>query len=113
MKLEEYEENCPDCEGSGWLNKLHGIECEKCLGTGKLDWLEKIRGKRSINREKFIIKNNTNKNIIINDLQEFEIKSKSYYNLLNIFDISELQNSWDLNECLETGAIVIEEENIL
>ncbi len=30
---------CPVCEGKGFF-------CDKCLGTGKLDWVEQIVGKK-------------------------------------------------------------------
>jgi len=51
MKLEEYEIICPKCNGSGLdqtrdqtgINKYH---CQKCNGTGRLDWIENIIGKR-------------------------------------------------------------------
>ena len=40
MKLEPGEVICPDCSGGKeiWF-------CPRCLGTGKLDWLEMCMGK--------------------------------------------------------------------
>lgn len=44
-KLEEYEEECKECKGSGkskptvWFNI-----CEKCGGKGKIDWIDKVKG---------------------------------------------------------------------
>ena len=50
MKLEEYEEICPRCQGQGLISNIlssaHGLPCLKCRGTGKLDWLENIFGKK-------------------------------------------------------------------
>jgi len=55
-KLGPGESHCPDCGGSGIFkiddqrdhNKIGIVDhilCDKCLGTGKLDWVEKIVGK--------------------------------------------------------------------
>lgn len=58
MELEEGEVVCNECNGKGvtleWieLNYLAGYkspkekECDKCLGAGKLDWIENVVGKR-------------------------------------------------------------------
>jgi hypothetical protein len=47
--LKEGETICPECNGTGknGPGKRLGIiiACRKCLGTGKLDWLERIFGK--------------------------------------------------------------------
>jgi len=56
-KLEEYEEICSKCDGTGEIDSIitdddppihFGISniCSKCDGTGKLDWLENIFGKK-------------------------------------------------------------------
>ena len=61
MNLEEYEEECMDCEGYGYEDPCHGCEyydkidvcrncnavvaaddCETCNGTGKITWLDRI-----------------------------------------------------------------------
>jgi len=41
LKLDESigEVICPQCNGNGFF-------CNKCLGTGKLDWVEQIVGKK-------------------------------------------------------------------
>jgi RecJ-like exonuclease len=45
-KLEKYEVLCKECSGKGFLNKgRYYPVCPKCLGTGKLDWLEVLFGK--------------------------------------------------------------------
>ena len=67
MKLEEWEEECNQCDGTGiWCNsdkcKCHeflncayyteGIDlgipcmCHKCKGTGKVDFIKQIIGQR-------------------------------------------------------------------
>jgi len=38
-----YEIKCPQCDGNGYDNK--GSICNKCIGEGKLDWIENIVGK--------------------------------------------------------------------
>ena len=53
MKLKEDEVICPDCNGKGSVpaSSMTGVEykekCEKCLGSGKLDWVEIIVGKHA------------------------------------------------------------------
>jgi len=54
MKLEEGEVFCPKCNGGGsYPYKFVKLEdpkycrCNKCLGTGKLDWIEMCVGKKS------------------------------------------------------------------
>ena len=52
-KLEEYEEICSNCGGSGWVEKNYGCVsvytqwhiCLNCAGTGKIDWIDKIKNK--------------------------------------------------------------------
>lgn len=57
MKLNPGEVKCKNCNGYGSLNpylkkkssksySLIGIKCPKCLGTGKLDWIENVVGKK-------------------------------------------------------------------
>jgi len=53
MKLEEGEVICPQCEGTGKPNNnkfenfyLVPKVCDKCHGSGKLDWIENIVGKK-------------------------------------------------------------------
>jgi len=41
--VEEFEIKCPQCDGNGYDNK--GFICNKCIGEGKLDWIENIVGK--------------------------------------------------------------------
>jgi len=54
--LDKGEEFCSKCNGSGSLasrhksynGKSYKLTCPKCLGMGKLDWIEVIRGKRKV-----------------------------------------------------------------
>lgn len=39
IKLEEYEEICPCCDGEKHF-------CNRCGGTGKIDWIDKLMGSR-------------------------------------------------------------------
>lgn len=52
--LKEGEYFCKKCNGSGVVPRSNGyhkrnstLVCDKCLGEGKLDWIEKAVGKRS------------------------------------------------------------------
>ena len=47
IKLNEGEEFCPECEGTGMEvddNKPFLSCCNKCLGKGTLDWIEQVIG---------------------------------------------------------------------
>lgn len=53
--LDEGEDFCKKCDGKGRVmskNKVfestnrYSLICDKCLGCGKIDWLEKITGKK-------------------------------------------------------------------
>ncbi len=52
MKLEPGEMICPKCNGKShyqsWGNVANHFKppCSKCLGTGKVDWIENITGKK-------------------------------------------------------------------
>ena len=53
MKLQPFEEICSHCGGDGFQErerhpKWFPHKCNKCKGTGKLDWLEKIFGKKKL-----------------------------------------------------------------
>lgn len=52
FNLKEGEYICPDCGGTGINNqsKVHksmASSCFTCWGSGKLDWIEMIRGKKA------------------------------------------------------------------
>ena len=42
-KMTKDEMNCSECDGVGYILE---DECPKCFGTGKLDWIENVVGKR-------------------------------------------------------------------
>ena len=54
MKLEEGEMICDKCNGRGIIPKIiipkgeicTALFCRKCKGTGKLDWIENVVGKK-------------------------------------------------------------------
>ena len=55
-KLEVYEEKCSRCNGTGRpINRKHlmygGIfsKCKSCSFSGKIDWIDKIKGLRDCN----------------------------------------------------------------
>lgn len=40
---------CPKCKGKGKIklkNQKTSLQCSKCYGYGKLDWVEKVMGKK-------------------------------------------------------------------
>lgn len=58
ITLNEGEHFCPKCDGKGVISKNHNMTffgergalnlvCSKCLGDGKIDWVEEVVGKRS------------------------------------------------------------------
>ena len=50
LELLEGEMICPKCNGTGvYYNKydISTFTCSKCLGEGKLDWIENIVGKQN------------------------------------------------------------------
>jgi len=50
MKLEEYEEICPECKrGYSVIDELdYCFRCARCRGRGKIDWVDKIMGVRKV-----------------------------------------------------------------
>lgn len=53
--LKEGEMVCPECNGMGYIDKIpsdnfHVFKerCPKCLGAGKLDWIENVVGKKEM-----------------------------------------------------------------
>jgi DnaJ-class molecular chaperone len=56
IKLAPGEYFCPKCNGKGIIqlkNKKINLECSKCYGYGKLDWVEKAMGKRLIHTKEW------------------------------------------------------------
>lgn len=48
IELVEGEYKCPECEGDGIVmgDYPYSDVCPKCLGEGKLDWIENAMGKK-------------------------------------------------------------------
>ncbi len=54
-ELKDGEQFCKVCHGEGMVKARKGVEfknrellvCHACYGTGKLDWVEKVVGKKS------------------------------------------------------------------
>lgn len=56
ISLNEGEEFCSKCDGRGltreytnYINDYLTLVCDKCLGDGKIDWIEKAVGKTNVN----------------------------------------------------------------
>ena len=50
MDLNPDEIKCDQCNGTGYdlkINMTKYLNCLKCQGTGKLDWIEAVVGKRN------------------------------------------------------------------
>ena len=53
IELNEGERFCSKCDGSGRVrNRKYGLpiitlKCDKCLGDGKIDWIEEVIGKKT------------------------------------------------------------------
>ncbi len=86
MKLKKGEILCDKCYGAGCVSKkkhtmvdLDHIEydwsykCDKCKGTGKLDWVENVVGKKPLPEE---VERERLRQIFINDCVEFSGKIK-------------------------------------
>jgi len=52
LELEEGEIKCPKCKGKGYIKDPRGFKtaCVKCLGCGKIDWIENVVGKQPGNK---------------------------------------------------------------
>lgn len=46
MKLEKGEVVCSNCNGTGNHQDNNKFTCQTCYGSGKLDWLENVVGKK-------------------------------------------------------------------
>jgi len=46
MIIKKGEMVCNGCGGVGGVGDILQDECPKCFGTGKLDWIENVVGKR-------------------------------------------------------------------
>jgi hypothetical protein len=65
MKVKEYEYICDECDGLGLVKRKYeefefvtkSTTCPKCLGAGKLDFIENITGKKT---KSFVIMPNDN-----------------------------------------------------
>ena len=60
MELKKEEVVCPECHGTGNRAKWDQIpdykcylKCDKCDGTGKMDWIEAVVGKKPKIRFKY------------------------------------------------------------
>lgn len=46
LKIEKYEELCPECNGYG--STFEFCKCKKCNNKGKIDWINRIKMKSKI-----------------------------------------------------------------
>lgn len=108
MKLEEWEELCDKCKGLGCKYEYLGNDnsfpkrCKKCGGTGKLDFIEKIVGKKTSNIISYTVHNNSSRDITINDLG-VSINKDDTIDLGSMFTIKEIDSSEDLKTLVNEG----------
>ena len=92
-------ENCPDCQGKGWVGfinrgkKVYKLICCKCYGKKKLDWIEMILGinfsANPIIPATHLLKDYQADNYIIQTVDTSYYIDEEYFNLdLNIHDRS-------------------------
>lgn len=119
--IEDWEEICDKCKGSGDWCGLHNIIlnpqdcklslecsesciCPKCRGTGKLDFIEKIVGKKGLNHYREKVINQSNSNILINDLGITIPANKSLI-ISDITDPPNIKKSKDLKNLINNGSL--------
>ena len=61
IKLLDGEKFCPKCDGRGRVRKSKRsdvlsimLQCDKCLGDGKIDWIEEATGKKTSNLDRLL-----------------------------------------------------------
>lgn len=62
IEIGEGEEFCEKCRGegtvipkrgTGMFNKGNALCCDKCGGSGKVDWIQKATGKERVTRQRY------------------------------------------------------------
>jgi DnaJ-class molecular chaperone len=108
MKLEEWEEACDKCKGLGCKYEYLGndnsfpVRCKKCNGTGKLDFIEKIVGKKTSVANSYTVHNCSNRDIEIYDLG-VKIPKGNTIDLSIMFTNDQIEQSEDLKTYTREG----------
>jgi DnaJ-class molecular chaperone len=108
VKLEEWEERCDKCNGLGSKYEYLGNDnsfpkrCKKCNGSGKLDFIEKIVGKKSSIANSYTVQNCSNRDIEIHDL-DIKIPKGNTIDLSIIFTNDQIEQSEDLKNYVRNG----------
>jgi DnaJ-class molecular chaperone len=109
VKLEEWEEKCDKCKGLGSkyeylgnYNSSFPERCTKCAGTGKLDFIEKIVGKKTPVANSYTVHNCSNRDIKIHDLG-VKIPKGNTIDLSIMFTNDQIEQSEDLKTYVREG----------
>lgn len=92
---------CRNCFGEGQCGTW---TCQYCGGSGYVNWIRNIIPRKQLEGFDYIIKNNQNYDIFIDDLG-YLLLSKEKYDLTDIFSMIEILGSRDLSYILENGEI--------
>jgi len=74
-----YEEKLKKHEGFVSLLTVSDIICEKCCGTGELDWIEEIRGKRLSTAKRILSYHKINEELKKRAEDEYKQKLQTFY----------------------------------
>jgi len=107
---------CDKCNGTGHIENRKGQigsnrqsfqrYCPKCLGNGKVDWIENVVGKRIFN-PCVDVKNNSGSWVLIKDLG-ISLEPHAELNLLDIIAKSYIIDSEDLKTLYNQGIIDVD-----
>jgi hypothetical protein len=101
QKLKETKYECRNCHGEG---QAAAWVCQYCSGSGYVNWIRNIIPKKPVDGNYFIIENNHDYDIFINDLG-YLLLANEKYDLTDIFTMVEIMWSKNLSDVLQSGEI--------
>ena len=112
MKLNKGEIICPECNGLSYIEysgyksiKIH-MRCRKCIGEGKVDWIDNIIIHNNYNLNGIIIKNYSDKIVDIPSI--VMLSSKGHYYLFDRHIRKLLSNNYiELKKLIDSDQIGI------
>lgn len=122
MKLEKGEIVCDECDGVGLISPdvhtisyIYKIDCPKCKGSGKLDWIENLVGKTEKTYIEFDSLSSTNTNginyspISINDIEKmYECFGIPKPLFLNSIDLANEEDAKNFTDKLDINKVITE-----